>query len=89
VQAVTGLDHHRVNHSDRRNRFVAPDGTHTQHIESYWAKRKQRIKAMRGMSREMLPEYLNEFMWRDKYNNDVFRNLLRHIAEQFTLKNDE
>ncbi|XP_020715189.1 uncharacterized protein LOC110118226 [Ceratitis capitata] len=31
-----GYVHRKVNHSDPENPFVAPDGTHTQRIESQW-----------------------------------------------------
>lgn len=31
-----GYIHKKVNHSDKENRFLAPDGTHTQRIESHW-----------------------------------------------------
>ncbi|KAJ2945165.1 hypothetical protein O0L34_g9228 [Tuta absoluta] len=31
-----GYVHKRVNHKDLENSFVAPDGTHTQRIESQW-----------------------------------------------------
>jgi len=42
-----GLEHRTVNHSLN---FVNPaDGTHTQNIESYWAKQKLRIKSMKGV----------------------------------------
>ena len=75
----TGLAHGQVNHSDREHRFVASDGTHTQNIESYWAKRKQRVKAMKGVHRHVLAEYLNEFMWRDQYGESAFLHLIQHI----------
>ena len=39
-----------VNHSLN---FVDPNtGVHTQHIESYWAKKKLRVKMMKGLSRD-------------------------------------
>lgn len=43
-------------------KFVDP-GTdvHTQNIESYWAKKKQRIKAMKGIQATQLPSLLKEF----------------------------
>jgi len=69
-----GLEHRTVNHSLN---FVNPeDGTHTQAIESYWAKQKLRIKSMKGIQREKLPEYLIEFMWRDKVGGNAFDELI-------------
>ena len=62
--------------------FVDPTtGVHTQHIESYWNKHKQRIKRMNAVRRELLVGYLNEFMWIEKYKNPKFINfskLFRH-----------
>jgi hypothetical protein len=55
-----GYEHKVVNHSEH---FVDPViGTHTQHIESYWSKCK--LKAMKGVHKEHLDEYLTEIMWR-------------------------
>ena len=39
-----GHHHFRVNHSDRRHNFIAPDGIHTQGIESHWNKWKSYLK---------------------------------------------
>jgi hypothetical protein len=40
-----------------------PDtGTHTQNIESYWAKTKYKFKVMKGVSADALPSYLDERM---------------------------
>ena len=45
-QIYESLGHHhlRVNHSDRRHRFIAPDGTHTQGIASHWNRWKSYLK---------------------------------------------
>ena len=85
IKRDLGFTHQQVNHSDVNHRFVAPDGTHTQAIESYWSKRKLRVKKMKGIRRNMLCEYLHEFMWRDFFGTDSFINLLRHISEQYPL----
>jgi transposase-like protein len=42
-------------------------GIHIQNIESYWNKHKYRIKRTKGMRYEFLPEYLNEWMWRERF----------------------
>ena len=70
-----------VNHSEN---FVDPaTGVHTQAIESYWAKAKLKFKAMKGVSSEQLPSYLDERMWRDRFGADTttaFHNICAHIS---------
>ncbi|CAF0786081.1 unnamed protein product [Brachionus calyciflorus] len=45
--------------------FVDPeDGTHTNSIESIWCSAKTQFKQMRGVSRQYLSSYLDEFTWR-------------------------
>ena len=82
IQRDLGLQHLTVNHSLH---FVdAITGVHTQHIESYWNTKKTYIKAMKGCRRTHLEGYLNEFMWRDRFNDNAFYNLCSHIAMQYT-----
>lgn len=82
LQNGYGYDHGWVNHTFN---FVDPNtGIHTQHIEGYWSKHKQRIKAMKGVRREFLDSYLAEFMWRDRFQANSFHNLVGHITEQFS-----
>ena len=37
-------NHFRVNHSDRRHKFIVPGGTRTQGVESHWNKWKSYLK---------------------------------------------
>lgn len=59
-------EHQWVNHS--RN-FVDPiTGAHTQTIEGVWENRiKVHLKRMRGIKKEMVASYLDEFLWRTWY----------------------
>ena len=60
---------------------VAPDGTHTQNIESYWNRIKQLIKRMNGCHRDFLHWYLQEFMYRERFNEgNFFLNFVEHIS---------
>lgn len=70
ISSRLGFEHSVVNHSLN---FVTPRTlTHTQHIESYWNKQKYRIKKMKGVRRDFLQKYLNEFMWRDSCTVDAY-----------------
>ena len=72
--------HQMVNHSLN---FVDPvTGVHTQHVESYWNKTKLKLKRMHGSRIDLLPSYLEERMWRDRFarsTQDAFDNLVGHI----------
>ena len=48
-------------------------------------KAKYRFKEMKGVSSHLLPSYLDERMWHDRWGNcgkQAFGNILEHIAEQ-------
>ena len=43
---------------------------------------------MKGVRREALPSYLDEFMWRERYgptSSDAFNNMVDHISQQYRL----
>ncbi|KCZ80139.1 hypothetical protein H312_02471, partial [Anncaliia algerae PRA339] len=72
-----GYNHFVVNHSEN---FVDPlTGMYTQRVENMWMRAKQRNKKECGTKKELLEGYLFEFMWREKYNNDPFKNIIDHI----------
>ena len=75
----TKLCQNEMNHSIN---FVEPiTGVHTQNIESYWNVKKTLIKKMLGCQRKLLHWYLQEYMWRDRFdrNNNAFDNIVGHI----------
>ena len=77
LQRNLGLSHQTVNHSVH---FVDPStGVHTQTIESYWCKHKIAIKVMKGICRKTLPAYLDECMWRDRFQTTAFTSICDHI----------
>jgi len=54
-----------VNHSVE---FVNPTtGVHTQNVESYWNKQKTKLKRMKGVFLDEISSYLDEFMWRERW----------------------
>jgi hypothetical protein len=72
--------HRTVNHSVT---FVAPDGTHTNSIESTWRAAKRQYKEMNGVSRLYLQAYLDDYCWRLANGNrngmaDFFSNNQSH-----------
>lgn len=74
-----GYEHHQVNHSDKNNKFIAPDGTHTQRIESTWRSMRRRL-SRGGKPHDDLPEYMVEFMWYRQCkaeNKDPFVELVK------------
>ena len=65
-----GFEHQTVNHSLN---FINPEtGVHTQNIESFWNKQKLRIKKMKAVRRSKLQSYLNEYLWKDRFQENAF-----------------
>lgn len=56
-----GYTHRRVNHSDPVNKFVAPDGTHTQRIESQWRGLKKSFRCQQNKAD--FADWLFEYTW--------------------------
>jgi len=79
-----GMVHETVNHSLH---FVDPTtGAHTQGIESTWSATKRMMwkKGVMGTSVELFPTYLQEFLWRKRFQDqDAFTTILQHISEQY------
>ena len=49
-----------------------------------WGRCKKKFKQMHGTSEEMVPAYLDEFMWRQRFGktaDECFNNILNHISE--------
>lgn len=78
--------HQAVNHSLH---FVDPaTGVHTQNVESYWNRVKTKFKRMKGVHRQMLESYLDEFMWRERHGctaATALNSLCRDIALRYPL----
>ena len=74
--------HSTVNHSVH---FVDLDTeVHPQHVESYWARAKQRIKGVKGCHAHEIPSYLNEFMWRERFGKakrQAFHSICQDIVQ--------
>ena len=63
-----GYNHHSVNHSI--GEYVRYDGSlmvTTNGIEGAWGNLKMRFQAMHGTKAEMMPSYIDEFIWRRRF----------------------
>ena len=87
--AYNNLEQHGYVHGVvvHQENFVDPlTGVHTQNIEAYWSRAKHKIKAVYGSTLPLIPSYLDEFMWRERYGlntSEAFDNILAHIAEHY------
>ena len=75
--------HSTVNHSLH---FVDPaTGVHTQTVESYWNRVKGKFRRMKGVREDMLPSYLDEFMWRERHGRTA-STALNNLFRDFCLR---
>ena len=84
IQALPeGYKHLTVNHSLN---FVDPiTYACTNHVENMWKNAKISHKARCGTQRTLLPSYLQEFMWRQRFGEHPFRNIIEQITQIYTL----
>ena len=77
-----GFIHQTVNHS---RHYVDPvTRVHTNNIEARWSACKASFKRRFGITREMLPSYLDEHMWRVRHPRpDTFEAIVATIARQY------
>ena len=73
----------KVNHSIN---FVDPvTDACTNHVENMWKNAKMSHKARCRTHRTLLPTYLKEFMWRERFGEITFRNIIEHITQRYQL----
>lgn len=77
-----GFRHHSVIHE---RHFVDPEtGVHTNSVESYWQRCKRKLKKMYGTKFTLLPSYLDEFMWNERFGGSFFdkwKNTLKCLSD--------
>lgn len=79
-----GFVHKKVNHSDPDNPFVAPDGTHTQRIESQWRVVKREF--YNDNYSNNFTDWIYEYQWRrmiKKNRLDPFEELLKTVLHVY------
>lgn len=76
-------NHDAVNHTYN---FVHPaDPTvHTNTIEGTWGNAKAKYRAMHGTSEALFSSYLQEFLWRRVFSQNIFGNLLYWIRHYYS-----
>lgn len=75
-----GYVHATVNHSER---FVSPDGVHTQRIEAQWRQIRRRF-SKGGIKHKNIQSYLCEYVWRRSMlilQRDLFCSLIDLLIE--------
>ncbi|PSN42804.1 hypothetical protein C0J52_20542 [Blattella germanica] len=80
-----GYTHMVVNHRDH---FVDPTtGACTNAVEGYWSKLKGFLRQTNTLKSTLLPEHIDEFMWREAYCQDAhpFKKILEGIRERYPL----
>uniref|UniRef100_A0A914YHK4 ISXO2-like transposase domain-containing protein n=1 Tax=Panagrolaimus superbus TaxID=310955 RepID=A0A914YHK4_9BILA len=83
-QLPEGYIHRTVNHSEN---FVDPvTGVHTNTIESLWQKFKLRHKVDYGTNRDLIMEYMNEFLWKkDRAYKDLFHDFWKLVVAKYRI----
>ncbi len=76
-----GFIHGTVNHTLN---FVDPaTGVTTNRVEAMWQRAKAKFKAMFGPSnRDIIPNYLAEFMWMQRFREHAFYHFWQQIATE-------
>ena len=78
-----GYQHGTVNHTYN---FVDPvTGVCTNRVEAMWQRSKSKFKSMMGpTNREMIPDYLSEFMWAPRFGGrHAFFHFWTHVADMY------
>jgi hypothetical protein len=65
-----------VNHAKN---WVSSTGVHTQNVESYWRKQKDKVGRMRGFRREDKQDYLWELLWRERFTNNPYERIVEQM----------
>jgi hypothetical protein len=64
--------------------FVDPvTGVDSNSVENYWQRCKRRFKRVYGVARGLIPSYLDEFMWLERYGRTFSQrwvNTLSHMG---------
>lgn len=79
-----GYTHKTVNHSKNFKKTLT--GVCTNRIEGHWNCLKKYCRTKNVMNSKFFFEYVDEFMWSEKFGNDAvskYTNILKHIKERY------
>jgi transposase-like protein len=80
ISEKLNVDHYTVNHEVG---FVDNEtGVHTNSIEGKWSALKQKI-TLRGRTKENLPDYLFEQIWRNRHENALWAGFISALREVY------
>lgn len=75
-----GYLHQTVNHTKE---FVTEDGVHTNRIEATWGACKRKFAHIRNKRPNLMPSYLSEYVFKKKFNKDIFLSTIEEIKRIF------
>jgi len=75
--AARGYVHRLVNHGERL--YSDGNGNHINGLEGFWGFLKRKLASKGGITKQKLPLYLAEYLWRYNHRNDSDRIKMRRI----------
>lgn len=75
--AARGYVHRLVNHGERQ--YSDGNGNHINGLEGFWGFLKRKLASKGGITKQKLPLYLAEYVWRYNYRNNSERINMRRI----------
>jgi len=75
--AARGYVHRLVNHGEKQ--YSDGKGNHINGLEGFWGFLKRKLASKGGITKQKLPLYLAEYVWRYNHRNDSDRIKMRRI----------
>jgi transposase-like protein len=75
--AARGYVHRLINHGEKQ--YSDGKGNHINGLEGFWGYLKRKLASKGGITKQKLPLYLAEYVWRYNHRNDSDRIKMRRI----------
>ena len=75
-----GYTHRTLN---RSHSFVSPYSTHANHVKGYFSRLKTFLRKKCAKRQDIIPSYLDEFMWRERNSDDVWKRFIQAVQRQY------